>query len=201
MEPVLLRLRGVADMLAMRPGWRTRFDVSPAGFWRSFLAALPALPLFVITVYGQNRVAAALAPEGAEAHPVNVVESALLFLCMWVYFPLVARVFTRVFRLDASFAPWVVVHNWTALFLLAIQCGIAALVLGGVLTPRAYMEIGGVYFIFAIYAHCRAAIGAIAAPAPVALGGACVAILVWLIVQLLLIAAFSGGALQVLSQG
>jgi hypothetical protein len=35
----------------------------------------------------------------------------------------------------------------------------------------------------------------------VALGGACVAILVWLVLQLLLIAAFSGGALQVLSQG
>lgn len=201
MEPVLLRLRGVAEMLAMRPGWRARFDVSPAGFVRSFFAIVPAAPLFVLSIYGQNAVARALAPVDSPAQSVTVVQGAILFVCLWAYFPLVARVFTRVLRLEDSFAPWVAVHNWTALFILAVQGVLGALLLAGLLTPRAYVQVDGIYFIFAIYAHCRAAIGSVNAPAPLALGGATIAVLVWLIVQLLLVTAFSGGMLQVLSQG
>ena len=41
-----------------------------------------------------------------------------------------------------------------------------------------------------------AAAGALPARWPLAVGGACVAILVWLIVQLLLVYAFAGAALQ-----
>lgn len=200
-EPVLLRLRGVAEMLAMRPGWRTRFDVSPSAFARSFLAMIPAAPLFVLSMYGQNTVARALAPESAALQTINVAQSAILFVCMWAYFPLVARLFTRVLKLEDSFAPWVIVHNWTALLILGVQGVPGALLLAGLLSPTAYVQLDGIYFIFAIYAHCRAAIGSMNAPAPVALGGATVAVLVWLIVQLLLVYAFSGGMLQVLSQG
>jgi hypothetical protein len=196
MEPVANRLRGVVEMLAIRPGWRTRFDVSPSGFVRSFLAAVFAAPFFVLSVAGQNAVYARLAEDPELARPAGFVQGFAIYLLMWIYFPVVAHVFTGAFRLRASFTAWVAVHNWTVLFLLLIQAAMGAAVLLGVLTPDGYLELGFVYLLVALYAHSRAAIGALEAPVPVAIGGACCGVLVWLIVQLLLARAFAGAALQ-----
>ncbi|GEM_PF-1861787 len=210
-EPVLTRLRGVLEMMALRPAmseeggasiqpvfpeWRRRFDVSESGFARSFLAAIPALPLFFLSVAGQNAVSVALASNPDNARPVDWTQGVVLFVCMWVYFPLVSGVFVRIFGLQDSFRPWVVVHNWTVLFLLLVQGSIGALVMWGLISPRGFAELGGLYFMFAIYAHCRAAAGSLDAPWPMAVGGACLAILLWLILQLLLVYAFAGAALQ-----
>lgn len=196
MEPVGRRLQSVLGMLAMRPGWRAGFDVSGDGLVRSFLAAALAVPLFILSIVGQNRIYGSLAETEAAANPVGLPQGVILYLCLWIYFPIVARVFTRAFHIEESFAPWVVVHNWTVLFLLCIQGGLGALVLVGALTPAVYLDLGGFYFLFAIYAHSRAAVGALNAPWPLAIGAACCGVLVWLILQLILVRMFAGAALQ-----
>ncbi len=196
MEPAAQRLRGVARMLAFRPGWRACFDVSPEGFWRSFTAALYAAPFFVLAVAGQNAVSRAISPLESAARTVELAHGFILYACLWAYFPLVARIFVRMFRAESSFAPWVVVHNWALLLLLMMQAVLGGLLLLGVLTPAAYMGLSELYFIFAIYTHCRVALGALDLSWPAALGGACAALLAWLVLQLLLVSVFAGAAVQ-----
>ena len=196
MDRAFNRLRGVVEMLAFRPNWRRNFDIGPSAVNRSFLAAIPAAPLFVLSIAGPNEAYRSLAETPASAHPTGIVQGAVLYFCLWTYFPLVARIFVRIFRIEKSFAPWLVVHNWTVLLLVGLQAALGALVLTGLLSPAAYLNLGSLYFIFALYAHCRVAAATLDAPVPVAVGGASLAILIWLLVQLFLIWVFSGLVLQ-----
>ncbi len=192
----LQRLSGVFAMLAFREDWRKHFDVSMDGLWASFSAALWGLPFFVLTVWAQNDLVRELASDSEAARTTGFLHAAILYFALWAYFPPIAHIFCRSFKIDASFAPWVVVHNWTVLMLVILQGLISLLLIGGILSAEAYISLRTSYLFLAIFAHCRAAVGALDAPWSLAIGGACVTIILWLMMQIGLAFLLQGSAIQ-----
>jgi len=189
-------LAGVVAMLSFKEDWRAHFDVSERGLWRSFLAAVWGVPFFALVLIIQSKLVLALAEDPAQARTAGLGYAGTLYAVMWLYFPLVARLFTGAFGLRGSLAPWIVVHNWTLLFLLMVHTVIGLPLLAGLVSAEAHYSTTSFYFLLVVFAHCRAAIGALDAPWSLAIGGACLALILWLMAQLGLAYMLSGSAVQ-----
>jgi hypothetical protein len=115
-------LRGVLEMLAGRSDFHARFDVSPAGFRRSFAAAVLAIPFWAFTVLVQNEIARQSAEQlGPPIEPYTLTYAIVRWAAIWAHFPLLAALVTAILGRREGFAPWVVVHNWTHLAFVIVQ--------------------------------------------------------------------------------
>lgn len=99
------------------------FDVSLGGFWRSFFAALVALPIFVL----------ALVPSfGKAADPdLFAAVEAVHYAVAWIAFPLVMVPVTRFLGLAGRYIPFIIAVNWTSVLQLAIFLPVNLLALLG----------------------------------------------------------------------
>jgi len=183
---------GVAAMLGFREGWRGFFDVSERGLWRSFWAAVIGAPAFLAVVAIQGRLAVALADNLADVQRAGIAYFLTLYVALWAHFPIAARVFTGLFGLERSWGPWVVVHNWTVLTLLIVQLVLGLPLLLGLTSPEATRWVFQAFIVFSLYAHVRAAMGALQAPLSLAIGGACLMVIVWLFLQIGIYLLFLG---------
>lgn len=156
-------LSGVAMMMAFRPGWRAKFDVSAAGVARSFLAALVSLPAFALIVAGANFLVAS-DPEIALRDPdagFTLAEAAIHYVRLWIVFPLVAALTVQLVGAKAAFGPWLVVHNWTVCALLMFQGALWALYVAGMADEASLSAVLAVYAGLRLIAHWRVAAGAL----------------------------------------
>ena len=85
------------------------FDTSLEGFWRSFFAAVLALPSFAVA-YAFLVADMEEAPEPAVAFMLG----AIAYGASWVAFPVVAAVVVRPMGYGRHFVPYIVAHNWCA---------------------------------------------------------------------------------------
>lgn len=189
-------LSGVIAMMSFREGWRGYFDISERGFRRSFLAAFWAVPFFALVLIIQSQLVLGLADDPAQTRTAGPGYALILYVVLWLYFPLIAWIFTGAFRLRDGFAPWVVVHNWTLLFLLIVHTVLGLPFLAGLISPEAHYSTASLYFTFVVFAHCRVAIGSLNTSWSLAIGAACLTIILWLMAQLTLAYTLSGAALK-----
>jgi len=157
-------LTGVLMMLALKPDFRDQFDISAPGVIRSFAAALIAIPIIAFTTASHNLLAA----ENAGLEPFTVMFQVARFIAQWGYFPLLAVAFTRLIQRPEGLAPWIVFHNWTHLFILAIQMiPMALLITGPTQIVPVLIQLSVLIF---VYAYARAAVVSLNVSLPVALG-------------------------------
>jgi len=135
-----------------------------SGVIRSFAAALIAIPIIAFTTAAHNLLAAE--NPGLDTYTLGFMTAR--FIGQWGYFPLLAILFTRLIQRPDSLAPWIVFHNWTHLFILAIQMIPMALLITGPV-PIAALLIPLSVLIF-VYAYVRAAVVSLNVSLPVALG-------------------------------
>jgi hypothetical protein len=94
-----------ADADAMR-----HFDVSVAGFWRSFLVAVVLAPTLLVDIAVDGRLAAEVG-----AADTGVAARLLTYAAGFVVFPLLLAPLARPLGLSATYVPFIVARNWTSL--------------------------------------------------------------------------------------
>ncbi len=116
---------GVVNALRDKP-WEDGFDLSPRGLQRSFNAVAAYIPLGLVAAraavkYNDNT---ASMPYGSIAMTLGLIA---------LTFPLIAYVLCMLFDKMDRFRPWVIVRNWTNLFVYAMIAAALGLYLFGVL--------------------------------------------------------------------
>lgn len=154
-EDAKAAVTGVVEMLSGRTDFHPRFDVSTDGLVRSFFAMVLAIPFNLFSAAVQNTLAArsAGALDGVEPYSTTFVIAR--WALSWGYFPLLAAAVTAILGRRKSFAPWVVVQNWTHLLVLAIQAVPLALIVSGAANAGATLLLGTT--LLTVYAYVCAA--------------------------------------------
>ena len=180
-------LAGVVRLLFGQPGYHAHFDVSAGGVARSFSAALIALPLAFVTTGLANAIIAA----DAQGRPMGATQVLTRWALMWAYFPLLAAGVARLVGRPERFAPWVVVHNWTHLLIVAIQIVPFAFLSLGFVQPGSLLFIASIVFI--AYAYVRVADAALEVGAALAIGAGAANLLCTLAIDVLVGQVFAPG--------
>lgn len=111
-DDVSRSLRGAADLLNRRAEGLAAFDVTEAGFWRSFGAIWLTLPSFVVLLALERRHVG-LGPETSLwFDSAAAVSLALAYLATFLALPVAMIAVCRRLGLGAAYAPFVVVMNW-----------------------------------------------------------------------------------------
>ncbi len=98
---------GIVRLVRGAPAWSEGFDFSTAGFVRSFIGPVLALPLYVAAV-------------ALVEHPNSdaaLWQAALAHVLDAFGFPLLLAIISGPMRFKAGFAAFVTVNNWAALYL------------------------------------------------------------------------------------
>lgn len=124
---VVAALYGAWRLMRFDSGGMAWFDISIAGFWRSFFAAIPVAPFYAIVV------ALELA-ERVEPYDLGwaIVVWIVAYAAGWAAFPIVAIFITRLLRLSQGYVPFIIAYNWasvpqTLVWFLVIMIGAAHL--------------------------------------------------------------------------
>ncbi|ESR26985.1 hypothetical protein [Lutibaculum baratangense] len=152
-----------------RPHPLDGLDMTVEGFWRSFLAPLLALPLYVLHVMAEHRLILDMLPEGAAIEEaVFALSRTVGFLADLAAFPLLMAFLARPLGIGRAYVPLIVIFNWTAP-LIAVPLSLPSILLGtGMLGPEPATLLLLVALVLAIawrYRAARAALGGLPAMA------------------------------------
>ncbi len=135
-EDVSRSLRGTVALLNRRMEGVRAFDMSEAGFWRSFGAIWLTLPAFVVMVALERR-RLGLAQDGGpllEASGLTALV-ALGHLAVFLAMPLAMIGIARRLGLTARYVPFVIVTNWIMAVEILVLAVPGSLLLVGWATP------------------------------------------------------------------
>ncbi|PTW62675.1 hypothetical protein C8N35_101722 [Breoghania corrubedonensis] len=164
-------LAGVWQIFKGNPQGLRGFDLSIAGFWRSFLIVVPLMIPYLLVSKAQLQIAISEFPgaENLELQAFYWVEAGRLLLD-WVAFPVVLAVLARPLGLTRHYVGFIVVRNWSEL-LAAIPLLAAALLYGiGVVGLDGFTFVSLVATGIALYLRFRVARVALEASVSFALG-------------------------------
>jgi hypothetical protein len=135
-DEVVRSLRGSFRLIQREADGLRAFDISIAGFWRSFAAIVLTLPAFV-ALLAERRLDAGLLVSGSGLFDDGglVVREALVFIAGWIGFPLVMIGFVRLMGLERRYVGYVVAYNWSTVIAAFVLAFPAALHVFGLATP------------------------------------------------------------------
>ena len=125
---------GAVYLIVDRQAALARFDLSIAGFWRSFGAALLVLP-----VYGL-----ALAAVGRSLGSTGIAGALMIYGLNWVAFPIVMLAVVKLLDLGEHYVRYIIVYNWARVIIAAVQLPLRLVVANGVLGDAAFVVIATV---------------------------------------------------------
>ena len=155
---------GVGRLIRYDPRWPDSFNATTGGFLRSFLGPLLALPfaLIVAAAYG-----AAEATPGTASTLISVGAVSHLFYTL--AYPVLLGAMARPLGIGAGYAGFVIVVNWSSLFLNIALAGASALALFGMPGFSAFSLLAIGLFGLSIFVIWRAAREILSPEIPVAL--------------------------------
>lgn len=101
---------GSLALLRAEPDAMRHFDVSVAGFWRSFLVALVLAPTLFIDVAVDGRLAVELGADSA-----GPAARLLTYTAGFTVLPLFLALLARPLGLAGTYVPFIIARNWTSL--------------------------------------------------------------------------------------
>lgn len=178
-----LALQGVWQILTFKEGWQERFDTSMGGLWHSFFAAILALPLIGVILTGAWYASSRTASYD--------LQDLLIYSLSWVVFPLAAAAATTVLGVRGRWAAWVVLHNWSSIWLFALQAIFWTLFVAGLIDRTILSLLFLVYGYLRILVHWRIAYVALGTPTITSAAACAVPILAAKIMVLLITLAMA----------
>lgn len=167
------------------------FDMSMSGFWRSFLAILPLLPLYFINVNSEKKLLLSDGQIQVETFSENVFWfTQFLSLGLdWIVFPLILALLAGPLGLSTGYVRFIVLRNWTSI-LCALPFVLAALLhLAGFLNQGGVLMVSLLTVGAVLHFRYRLARIAFAAPASVCIGLVALDFLLSLLIGALVIRA------------
>lgn len=122
-------LRGAFRLATFDDGGVQDFNLTLAGFWRSFFAAVLVAPGYVLLVMQK----ASNEPEPIDPGLFALVET-IGFVLSWIAFPIVAAPLTRLLGLGHRYAVLVIASNWAKVVQMLVF--IASLMIAAMLPPE-----------------------------------------------------------------
>jgi hypothetical protein len=119
---------GAWRLFRMDPDAMRWFNISMDGFWRSFFAAVLALPSFAFA-YAFQVGDIVDAPEPAVAGLIG----AIAYGASWIVFPLVAAFVVRPMGYGHRYVPYIIAHNWAGGLIAQAYLAVEILVRIGIL--------------------------------------------------------------------
>ncbi len=105
------------------------FDVSEHGMWRSFYAALPTFPMFILLRLMTPP------PPGVEVGTARYFAVySIEYVIGWVIFPLAMVTLTEIFDREERLFTFITVNNWATILQVGLLLLFGVLSAGGVLT-------------------------------------------------------------------
>jgi hypothetical protein len=89
-----------------------RLDTTERGFWLSFTAIVPIVPLYLYAAAGATGAAETAASPAAEGAPMAAYATSLLV--QWIAWPVIVALLARLFGWGATFVRYIVAYNWTS---------------------------------------------------------------------------------------
>lgn len=105
------------------------FDLTPAGFWRSFWAAALVAPFFFLLLLLRHMEADSA---GAFVHDMSI--ELLAYAIAWLAFPVVMASLSRRLDCQQRYLPYIVAYNWCGAVQNAVYLPIAILGFTGALS-------------------------------------------------------------------
>lgn len=164
MKGIAASLRGALRLAARDPRGLEYLDLSVAGFWRSFLAAAVALPLFLMERRAAQGVVAALDP-GRETPPLAA--ELTVYALGWPLAALVLLGLCWLLGKTDRFAVLVIALNWLSVLTMGIVCAGQIVVLAA---PHVFGLFMAAVYIAVLVIEFRVVRIALAAAAPQAIG-------------------------------
>ncbi len=127
-DEITRSLTGAWEIFIDRPNAMRHFDTDYAGFWRSFQAIVLIAPLYGLTMLAAYRgmparLPASELPDGA----VFVWAQAVTLGLDWVTLPILLAALAGVLGIQRTYAPYVVVRNWSTVLIVSPFAAIAML--------------------------------------------------------------------------
>ena len=133
-------LRAAWRLLFLDAGAMAGFNLSLAGFWRSFFAAVLALPYYVVMLWQPHA-------EGL----IGLDAAVAAYLLGWLLFPLVAAVLSHILRLGSNYFAYIIAFNWAGALVLQPFLLLALLHQGGVIDEGIYNTMSMVLFFVTLW--------------------------------------------------
>ncbi|HLN07448.1 MAG TPA: hypothetical protein VK281_00550 [Xanthobacteraceae bacterium] len=134
LDEVIRSLKGSFRLIQREADGFRAFDISIAGFWRSFAAIVLTLPAFV-ALLAERRLDAGPMVGGLFDDAGLVLREVLIFIACWIAFPLVMIGFVRLMGLERRYVGYVVAYNWSTVIAAFVLAFPAALHVLGLATP------------------------------------------------------------------
>lgn len=175
-----LALDGVLKALFFRPGWQAEIDVSLTGLRHSFLAIIPATLLVILILLGV----------GHSGYTFNTTALWVNFALSWLVFPGAAAMTTVILGVRQNFIPWVVIHNWTTVWLYGFITLLWMLLTAGLIGQQLFEILNFIYFYLRVLVHWRVAYVSLGLPTITSAFAAAVPLVILAIVRVLIYKAF-----------
>jgi hypothetical protein len=111
-------LRGTWRLFLRDTGGFEDFNLSVGGFWRSFLVIIAVAPFYLYAVILQDSIQL---PDQPPSEPVSINLAAIGLVAQWLAWPAVMAVIAHFAGLARNYARYIVVYNWSAIPVMAIQ--------------------------------------------------------------------------------
>ncbi len=104
-KEIMSALYGALLLMRLDVAGRNYFNYTVGGFWRSFSAAILALPIFMGLIYMHT---------WTSEDPISVVlqQSVFRYAAGWMVYPLVALVLVKILGRMENYAAYIITNNW-----------------------------------------------------------------------------------------
>lgn len=145
--------RGLMRLVRYDPSWEGYFEQSATGFLRSFFAPALALPFYLVAA----GIVSGAGPQAEDPTLREVAAIALSHLIATLGYPALVAAFARPLGVSAGYAGFIIVANWSTLFLNIALAATAFLTLGGDFGYALFSLCWLVIFAFSMFVVWRAA--------------------------------------------
>ena len=111
----------IGSALLLRGQWAQGwFNLTQAGFWRSFGAFLIAAPIYLWAARLGIPAEAGTAAQKAVVGAV-LLKGLLMLALQWISWPLAMVFIARLLKLSRNYAPYIIAYNWSTVLVLLLQ--------------------------------------------------------------------------------
>lgn len=149
LQEIASSLRAAWRLLFLDAQAMAGFNLTMAGFWRSFFAAAFGLPYYVLVLW-----------DSYAAGEIGLPAAILAYVLSWIIFPVIAALLAHILQLGRNYIGYIIAFNWAGALVPQPLLLLALLNKAGIVDENAYSMITlGLFVAFLWYGWAVTRIG------------------------------------------